>query len=101
MGIPLTQPFRNYQRSLQPEELEALAAAYESAWERLWLSGLALAGDELSVLKTNLAQTILSSACNRDLDAEQLAQLALHGLSGLSREQLLARPWGPGRGVGA
>jgi hypothetical protein len=43
---------------------------------------LTLSSDQLPVLKNNLAQIILASACNGKRDVEQLKDIALRGVSG-------------------
>ena len=79
MGSSVTLPFQDYSPVFQPEELEALAAAYDAVWQQLRVSRLTLTADELAVLKKNLAQIILAAACNGNLDAEQLNQIARLG----------------------
>ena len=65
-----------------PEEFDSLTAAYDAAWQDLWTKRLTLTADQVPVLKTNLAQIILASACNGKRDAEQLKDIALRGVSG-------------------
>jgi hypothetical protein len=62
MGSPV--PAQEYSPFFLPEELDVLAAAYDAAWQQLWVSRLTLTADELSVLKKNLAQIILAAACS-------------------------------------
>ena len=74
---------RDYSSFFQPEEFEALTAAYDAAWRRLW--GSTLTPDQVPVLQKKLAQIILASACNGKRDVEQLKEIALRGVSGQSR----------------
>jgi len=79
---------RDYSSFFRPEELDALTAAYDAAWQDLWTKRLTLAADQVPVLAQNLAQIILASACNGKRDAEQLKEIALRGVSGRSRASL-------------
>jgi hypothetical protein len=72
---------RDYSPFFTPEEFNALTAAYDAAWQDLWANRLMLSADQLPVLKRNLAQIILASACNGKRDVEQLKEIALRGLS--------------------
>ena len=74
---------RDYSSFFQPEEFEALTAAYDAAWRHLW--GSTLTPDQVPVLQKKLAQIILASACNGKRDVEQLKEIALRGVSGQSR----------------
>jgi hypothetical protein len=51
----------------------------------LRLKTLTHPADQVSALKSNLAQIILASACNGKRDVEQLKEIALRGVSGRSR----------------
>jgi hypothetical protein len=73
---------QDYSRFFRPEEFDALTAAYDAAWRDLWTDRLTLSADQVPVLKKNLAQIILASACNGKRDAEQLKEIALRGVSG-------------------
>ena len=75
---------RDYSSFFQPEEFDALTAAYEAAWQDLWTKRLTLNPDQVPVLKKNLVQIILASACNGKRDMEQLKEIALRGVSGRS-----------------
>jgi len=79
---------RDYSSFFCPEEFDALTAAYDAAWRDLWTKRLTLPADQVPVLKRNLAQIILASACNGKRDAEQLREIALRGISGRSRVAL-------------
>jgi hypothetical protein len=76
---------RDYSTFFQPEEFNALTAAYDAAWHDLWTKRLTLTADQVPVLKQNLTQIILASACNGKRDVEQLKEIALRGVSGRSR----------------
>ena len=73
---------RDYSSFFRPEEFDALTAAYDAAWHDLWTKRLTLTADQVPVLKKNLAQIILASACNGKRDVEQLKEIALRGVSG-------------------
>jgi hypothetical protein len=75
---------RDYSSFFQPEEFDALTAAYDAAWQHLRTNRLSLTADQVPVLKKNLAQIILASACNGKRDVEQLKEIALRGVSGRS-----------------
>ena len=79
---------RDYSSFFQPQEFDALTAAYEAAWQDLWTKRLTLNPDQVPVLKKNLAQIILASACNGKRDMEQLKEIALRGVSGRSLASL-------------
>jgi hypothetical protein len=57
-------PFEAYSAYFRAEELGVLAAAYDAAWQDLWTERLTLGAEQTLVLKKNLAQIILASACN-------------------------------------
>jgi hypothetical protein len=73
---------RDYSSFFQPEEFDALTAAYDAAWQHLWTNRPTLTADQAPVLQKNLAQIILASACNGKRDVEQLKEIALRGVSG-------------------
>jgi len=73
---------RDYSSFFRPKEFDALTAAYDAAWQDLWTKRLTLTADQVPVLKKNLAQIILASACNGKRDVEQLKEIALRGVSG-------------------
>ena len=73
---------RDYSSFFRPEEFDALTAAYDAAWQDLWTKRLTLTADQVPVLKKNLVQIILASACNGKRDVEQLKEIALRGVSG-------------------
>ena len=79
---------RDYSSFFQPQEFDALTAAYEAAWQDLWTKRLTLNPDQVPVLKKNLAQIILASACNGKRDIQQLKEIALRGISGRSLASL-------------
>ena len=72
---------RDYSSFFQPEEFEALTAAYDAAWRQLWTKRSTLTPDQVPVLQKKLAQIILASACNGKRDIEQLKEIALRGVS--------------------
>jgi hypothetical protein len=73
---------QHYSSFFRPEEFEAMTAAYDAAWQHLQTNGLTLTADQVQVLKKNLAQIILASACTGKRDVERLKEIALRGVSG-------------------
>jgi hypothetical protein len=55
-----------------------LTAAYEAAWQHLRATGTTR--DQPAVLKKNLAQIILASACKGEREVEALKDIALRAL---------------------
>jgi hypothetical protein len=62
--------------------------SYDAAWQDLWAKRLTLNADQVPVLKKNLTQIILASACNGRRDVEQLKDIALRCVSVRSRASL-------------
>jgi hypothetical protein len=73
-----TAPFKTYKRFFTPDELEAMAAAYDAAWQDLWASGLA--PSEAERVQKQLAQVILAAACAGTRDIERLKETALRAI---------------------
>lgn len=71
---------RDYSSFFEPEEFRALTAAYDAAWQLL-SAKRPVPFDQIRVLKKNLSQIILASACNGIRDVEQLKEIALRGVS--------------------
>ena len=71
---------RDYSSFFQPDDFDALIAAYDAAWQQLWATGLTLPSEQVVVLKKNLSQIILASACNGKRDVQQLKEIALRGV---------------------
>ena len=86
-------PFRDYSPFFLPEELDALTAAFEAAWQHLRLNRLTLSAEQERVLKRNLAQIILDSARNGTRDVEELKEIVLRHVSGRSNWDRIARNW--------
>jgi hypothetical protein len=63
MWSPEDMPFRDYRSFFQPEELDALPAAYGAAWQHLYASSIGLTPAQAAEMKRRLAQIILASAC--------------------------------------
>jgi hypothetical protein len=80
--------FRDYSTYFQPEELDAMTAAYDAAWQHLRTNRPSLTAEQVEVLKKNLAQIILASACNGKRDAVRLKKIALRGVSGRQLDRL-------------
>ena len=72
----------DYSSYFRPEELEAMMAAHDAAWQHLRAHRATLTGEQIRVLKQNLAQIILASACKGKRDVERLKEIALRGVSG-------------------
>jgi hypothetical protein len=71
--------FDDYSAFFQPEELKALAVAYDVAWKDL--VGQSMRADEASDLRRRLAQVILASACTGERDVRRLTEAALRAVS--------------------
>jgi hypothetical protein len=72
-------PFREVASSFQPEELDKLKAAFDAAWQQL----LAVNGGteaQIELLRKQLAQHILASACTGRRDVEIMKDNALRAL---------------------
>jgi len=72
-------PFRKYSSYFLSDELHAFATAFEAAWQQLRASGTTR--DQDAVIKKNLTQIILASACKGEREIEQLKDIALRALS--------------------
>jgi len=81
MEYPVVR-LRDYSSFFRPEEFDAMTAAYEAAWQHLRANSPTLTVDQVQVLKKNLAQIILASACNGKRDVARLKETALRGVSG-------------------
>jgi len=79
---------RDYSPYFQPEELDAMTAAYDAAWQHLRTNRHTLTAGQVQVLKKKLAQMILASACNGKRDVARLKEIALRGVSGRQLHRL-------------
>jgi hypothetical protein len=79
---------RDYAPFFQPEELGAMTAAYDAAWQHLRTNRPRLTAKQVEVLRKNLAQIILASACNGKRDVVRLKEIALRGVSGRLSQRL-------------
>jgi uncharacterized protein YjbJ (UPF0337 family) len=86
-------PFRDCSPFFLPEELDALTAAYEAAWQHLRLNKSTLCAQQVPTIKRKLAQIILASAHAGKLDVEELKEIALRSISGYSHWDRIARNW--------
>jgi hypothetical protein len=77
--------FQKYAAFFPPHELDALRAAYDAVWQHVRATK-AIEAREASVLKNNLAQIILASACTGERDTERLKQIALRAV--LSKQRI-------------
>ena len=68
-------PFREYSSYFSTDELAAFTAAYDAAWKHL--RDADTTPDQAAVLKRNLAQIILASACKGARETEELKAIAL------------------------
>ena len=80
---------QDYSSFFRPEEFDAMTAAYDAAWQHLRTNRPTLTADQVQVLKKNLAQIILASACNGKRDVARLKEIALRGVSGRLLHRLL------------
>ena len=71
--------FKKYAAFFQPQELDALTAAYDAVWQQVQATK-PITPSEASVIKNNLAQIILASACTGERDTERLTQIALRAV---------------------
>ena len=71
--------FKKYAAFFQPQELDALTAAHDAAWQEVQATK-PITPSEASVIKNNLAQIILASACTGERDTERLTQIALRAV---------------------
>ena len=71
--------FKKYAAFFQPHELSALTAAYLALWQEVRATEH-IGPSEASVLKNNLAQIILASACTGERNSERLKQIALRAV---------------------
>jgi hypothetical protein len=84
---------RDFSPFFEPEELEAMTAAYDAAWQHLRTNRPSLTAEQVQVLKKNLAQIILASACNGKRDVVRLKEIALRGVSGRPLHRLEVLFW--------
>jgi hypothetical protein len=84
---------RDFSPFFKPEELDAMTAAYDAAWRHLRTNRPSLTAEQVQVLKKNLAQIILASACNGKRDVVRLKEIALRGLSGRPLHRLGVLFW--------
>jgi hypothetical protein len=78
--------FKKYAAFFKPQELDALTTAYVDVWEQVRVTEY-IGACEASVLKNNLAQIILASACTGERDTERLKQIALRAMLGKRRNK--------------
>jgi len=81
---------RDYSPYFQPEELDAMTSAYDAAWQQVRTNRPSLTSEQVRVVKKNLAQMILASACNGKRDVGRLKKIALRGVSGRRLHRLVA-----------
>jgi hypothetical protein len=72
--------FQKYAAFFQPHELDALTAAYNAVWQQVWTTS-ALNESQAAVIKNNMAQVILASACTGERDRERLKEIALRAVT--------------------
>ena len=58
-----------------------MTAAHDAAWQHMRTNRPTLTADQVQVLKKNLAQMILASACTGKRDVVRLKEIALRGVS--------------------
>ena len=86
-------PFRDYSPFFLPEELDALTAAFDAAWQHRRVKRLALSAEQVRIVKKDLAQIILVSASNGKLDVEELKEIALRTVLGRNHWARIAGNW--------
>jgi hypothetical protein len=79
--------FQKYAAFFRPDELDVLTAAYDAAWQHVWTTN-ALNETQAAVIKENLAQIILASACSGERDMERLKEIALRAVTGIRSPRL-------------
>ena len=79
---------KDYSSFFRPEEIDAMTAAYDAAWQHMRTNRPTLTADQVQVLK-KLAQIILASACTGQRDLVRLKEIALRGVSGRLLQGLL------------
>ena len=72
---------QHYSSFFRPEEFEAMTAAYDAAWQHLQTNSPTLTTAQVRVIKKNLVQIILASACTGKREVERLKDIALRGVS--------------------
>jgi hypothetical protein len=77
--MELRMPFRRYSSYFPLDELDAFTAAYEAAWQHFQATRNTTP-DQADVLKKNLTQIILASACKGEREVEKLKAIALRAL---------------------
>ena len=85
--------FRDYSPFFLPEELDALTAAFDVAWQHRRVKRLNLSAEQVRIVKKDLAQIILVSASNGKLDVEELKEIALRTVLGRSHWERIAGNW--------
>jgi len=83
-----TMPFQQYAPFFEPEELDALTAAFNVTLQELRASGIDLSSDDkVALVKRKLAQRILVSATAGGVrDVETLKEQAMRSLAGDLRQ---------------
>jgi hypothetical protein len=79
-GVPVMR-LQDYSSFFRREEFNAMTAAYDAVWQHLRTHRCTLTADQVRVLRKNLAQIILASACTGKRDVERLKEIALRGVS--------------------
>jgi hypothetical protein len=72
--------FQKYAAFFEPDELETMTAAYDAVWQQVWTTS-AMNETRATVIKNNLAQIILASACTGERDIERLKAIALRAVT--------------------
>lgn len=74
-------PFQEFAPFFGPEQLDAMASAYDAALQQLWVAGVAVTPAQAAVFRRKLTQIILACACKGERDRERLKNVALRALS--------------------
>ena len=73
---------QDYSSFVRSEEFNAMTVAYDAAWQYVLANRPTLTADQVQVLKKNLSQIILASACTGKRDVGRLKEIALRAVSG-------------------
>jgi hypothetical protein len=73
---------QDYSSFFRSEDFNAMTVAYDAAWQYVLANRPTLTADQVQVLKKNLSQIILASACTGKRDVGRLKEIALRAVSG-------------------
>jgi hypothetical protein len=85
-------PFQEFASFFAPEQLDAMVAAYDAAWQQLWIAGIIVMPSQAAAFSRKLSQIILACACKGERDPQRLRDVALRAL--LSTDPIAGRSGG-------